>query len=73
MKIDFNKLRRVLIQDYNALVEKAANVDHMSEEAYDTIRPHLDDLRKSIVILACLYDESAGVVSLADQKILVAP
>ena len=63
MKVNFNNLRRTLIQDYNALVEKALNVDRVPEEAYDEIKGNLRLLRNGIVILACIYDEDAGIVS----------
>ena len=73
MKVDFNNLRRKLIASYNGLVNTAANTDRMPEEAYDQIREHLEALRNDIVILACIYDEQSGIVSLANEKILVVP
>ena len=73
MKVNFNNLRRTLIQDYNALVEKALNVDRVPEEAYDEIKGNLRLMRNGIVVLACIHDEDAGIVSLADEKIIEVP
>lgn len=73
MEVDFNNLRLSIIHNYNELVKKAANVDQMPEEGYDQIRDHLQRLRNDVVILACCYDDNAGFVSLANEKILVAP
>ena len=73
MEVNFNNLRRSIIQNYNTLVEKASNVDRMPEDAYDEIRACLQDLRENVVILACCYDKEAGIVSLANEKILVVP
>ena len=73
MEVNFNNLRLSIIQNYNVLVEKASNVDRMPEDAYDEIRTALHDLRENIVILACCYDKEAGIISLANEKILVVP
>lgn len=72
MEVDFNNLRRSLIQNYNKLVETVANPDRVPEESYDLIKKNLQHLRNDIVTLACCYDDQAGIVSLADEKILVA-
>jgi hypothetical protein len=71
MQVHFNNLRRTVINDYNELVKKAMNVDNFPEEAYDEIRPYLINLRNSLAILACIYDTEQGIVSLADEIILV--
>jgi hypothetical protein len=73
MEVNFNDLRRSTIHNYNRLVEKASNVDIIPEEAYDEIRSILQDLRENVVFLACCYDKEAGIVSLANEKILVVP
>lgn len=73
MQVDFNNLRRSLIRNYNALVEKAANVDRFPEEEYDKIKKELQALRLDICTLACIYDHESGIISLADEKILIAP
>lgn len=73
MTVDFNDLRRSIIRNYNELVLKAVNVDRMPEDAYDEIRTSLQRLRNDIVILACCYDDAAGVESLANERILIAP
>lgn len=73
MQVDFNNLRRSLIRSYNNLVERAGNVDRFPEEEYDKIREELQALRDDIVILACIYDDESGIISLANEKILVAP
>lgn len=73
MKVDFNNLRRHLISSYNGLVTAATNPDLMPEESYDQIREPLHDLRQYILGLACIEDEQSGIVSLANEKILVVP
>lgn len=73
MEVNFNELRRDIIRDYNNLVKKATNVDKVSEESYEALRANLKAMRDSLVILACCYDDEAGIVSLANEQILVAP
>lgn len=71
MEVNFNELRKSLIRKYNTLVKKARDVDQMPEEGYDHIIEALQELRNDVVIIACLYDEKSGIVSLANEKILV--
>lgn len=73
MEVDFNSLRQNLINTYNRIVQKASDVDKMPEEGFDLLKKDLNDLRQHIVILACLYDNDAGIHSLANEKILVVP
>jgi hypothetical protein len=73
MEKNLNDVRRSVIKDYNALIENATNVDRMPETAYDEIRAALQTLRESIFVLASISDPAAGMVSLANEKILSAP
>lgn len=73
MQVDFNNLRRSLIRHYNTLVEKTTNVDRFPEEEYDKIRKELQALHTDLCTLACIYDNESGIISLANEKILVVP
>lgn len=73
MEVNFNNLRRSIIANYNNLAEKVLNVDRFPEEEYDKIRPELRALRDDICTLACIYDDERGIITLADEKIIVVP
>lgn len=72
MQVDFNGLRRNLINAYNDLVEhlneKVESTGGMTEIEIELedIEQAIDELRTCIATLAMLYEESFGIESLKD-------
>lgn len=72
MKVDFNNLRKKLVCAYDRL-SMVLESQRKGQEFYISVielKEYMDDLQILIVMVACCYDEKAGIEDVLGDRVL---